>query len=331
MEDEQRLARREPFSQAPAARDLEDGYLDKTQQDYAQKLNHSSFAEALLFAQSRAREAEEVLYSYDVRVEEAVLRALTFIDSSRHKEMLCQQRLEQLKRAVLEEEESELQRQQEQNDEAMSPHLDSALERTVLRGISLMSESDFAVDMGGLEDDACVANGGSGAEHAQAQQSCGLLLGAYEKLMSVAMHGTSSSSAAPSQPIMPSSILHVSPPEHSLSIQLAQAYADVREAQESTERHEMLLQELEMLVEPVLQYRHSGVYDSHRYDSFHGVPRGGGRGSTIESGADSDGMEVACQTPEGSSVVWVQHADALGEEDARDAAGCFALLTAKVC
>jgi|LauGreDrversion2_3_1035106.scaffolds.fasta_scaffold131023_2 hypothetical protein len=32
----------------------------------------------------------------------------------------------------------------------------------------------------------------------------------------------------------------------------------------------MLLQELEMLVEPVLQYRHSGVYDSHRYDSFHG-------------------------------------------------------------
>ena len=234
MEDEQRSARREQFAQAPAARDLEDGYLDKTQQDYAQKLTNSSFAEALLFAQSRAREAEEVLYSYDVRVEEAVLRALTFIDSSRHKEMLCQQRLEQLKRAVLEEEESELQRQQEQNDEAMSPHLDSALERTVLRGISLMSESDFAVDMGGLEDDACVANGGSGAEHAQAQQSCGLLLGAYEKLMSVAMHGTSSSSAAPSQPIMPSSILHVSPPEHSLSIQLAQAYADVREAQEST-------------------------------------------------------------------------------------------------
>ena len=238
MEDEQRLARREPFSQAPAARDLEDGYLDKTQQDYAQKLNHSSFAEALLFAQSRAREAEEVLYSYDVRVEEAVLRALTFIDSSRHKEMLCQQRLEQLKRAVLEEEENELQRQQEQNDEAMSPHLDSALERTVLRGISMMSESDFAVDTGGLEDDACVANGGAGAEDPQAQQPCGLLLGAYEKLVSVAMHATamhatSSSSEAKCQPVMPLSI-HVSAPEHNLSIQLAQAYADLREAQEST-------------------------------------------------------------------------------------------------
>jgi hypothetical protein len=41
-------------------------------------------------------------------------------------------------------------------------------------------------------------------------------------------------------------------------------------------------------------------------------------------------MDVAYQTPEGSSVVWVQHADALGEEDERDAAGCFALLTAKV-
>jgi hypothetical protein len=253
MEDEQRSARREQFAQAPAARDLEDGYLDKTQQDYAQKLTNSSFAEALLFAQSRAREAEEVLYSYDVRVEEAVLRALTFIDSSRHKEMLCQQRLDQLKRAVLEEEENELQRQQEQNDEAMSPHLDSALERTVLRGISMMSESDFAVDTGGLEDDACVANGGAGAEDPQAQQSCGLLLGAYEKLVSVAMHataihataihataihataihGTSSSSEAKCQPVMPSSI-HVSAPEHNLSIQLAQAYADLREAQEST-------------------------------------------------------------------------------------------------
>lgn len=32
----------------------------------------------------------------------------------------------------------------------------------------------------------------------------------------------------------------------------------------------MLLQELEMLVEPVLQYRHSGVYNAQRYDSFNG-------------------------------------------------------------
>jgi hypothetical protein len=32
----------------------------------------------------------------------------------------------------------------------------------------------------------------------------------------------------------------------------------------------VLLQELEMLVEPVLQYRHSGVYNAHRYDSFNG-------------------------------------------------------------
>ena len=36
------------------------------------------------------------------------------------------------------------------------------------------------------------------------------------------------------------------------------------------ERHTVLLQELEMLVEPVLQYRHCGVYDAHRYDSFNG-------------------------------------------------------------
>ena len=37
------------------------------------------------------------------------------------------------------------------------------------------------------------------------------------------------------------------------------------------ERHTVLLEELEMLVEPVLQYRHSGVYDADRYAS-HDAP-----------------------------------------------------------
>jgi hypothetical protein len=227
MEDEQRLARME-CSHPPAARDLESGYLDRSQQ-----LPNSSFAEALLFAQSRAREAEEVLYSYDVRVEESVLRALTLLDASRHKEMLCQQRLEQLKQAVLEEEERELQRQQEQNDAedaAMSPHLDNALERTVLRGIS-WTESDFAADAGGVADDGRGANSDAATEDAQPQQPAGLLQGAYQKLVSVAMHATS---AAPSSEAVAPLPLDVSAPEHTLSMQLAQAYADLREAQEST-------------------------------------------------------------------------------------------------
>ena len=227
MEDEQRLARME-CSHPPAARDLESGYLDRSQQ-----LPNSSFAEALLFAQSRAREAEEVLYSYDVRVEESVLRALTLLDASRHKEMLCQQRLEQLKQAVLEEEERELQRQQEQNDAedaAMSPHLDNALERTVLRGIS-WTESDFAADAGGVADDCRGANSDAATEDAQPQQPAGLLQGAYQKLVSVAMHATS---AAPSSEAVAPLPLDVSAPEHTLSMQLAQAYADLREAQEST-------------------------------------------------------------------------------------------------
>jgi len=62
---------------------------------------------------------------------------------------------------------------------------------------------------------------------------------------------------------------------------------------------------------------------------FAGVVRGGGRGAAADGGAlvDGDGMEAAFQTPEGSSVVLVNTADALREEDA---AGCFALLTAKV-
>ncbi len=227
MEDEQRLARME-CSQPPAARDLESGYLERSQQ-----LPNSSFAEALLFAQSRAREAEEVLYSYDVRVEEAVLRALTLLDASRHKEMLCQQRLELLKQAVLEEEERELQRQQEQNDAeeaAMSPHLDNALERTVLRGIS-MTESDFAADTGGVADEGRGANSDAATEDAHAQQPAGLLQGAYQKLVSVAMHATST--APPSEAMIPSP-LDASAPEHTLSMQLAQAYADLRDAQEST-------------------------------------------------------------------------------------------------
>ena len=60
-----------------------------------------------------------------------------------------------------------------------------------------------------------------------------------------------------------------------------------------------------------------------------GVVRGGGKGSGTDGAAlvDGDGMEAAFQTPEGSSVVFVNTADALREEDA---AGCFALLTAKV-
>eukprot|EP00287_Rhodomonas_sp_CCMP768_P007313 CAMPEP_0196740232 /NCGR_PEP_ID=MMETSP1091-20130531/30372_1 /TAXON_ID=302021 /ORGANISM="Rhodomonas sp., Strain CCMP768" /LENGTH=98 /DNA_ID=CAMNT_0042085259 /DNA_START=130 /DNA_END=423 /DNA_ORIENTATION=- len=60
--------------------------------------------EALLLAQSRAREAEDVLCRYDVKMEEAVLKALTMLDRSRDRQTESLQRVRALEHAVLAEE-----------------------------------------------------------------------------------------------------------------------------------------------------------------------------------------------------------------------------------
>jgi hypothetical protein len=100
--------------------------------------------------QSRAREAEEVLYQYDVRMEEAVLRALTLLDASRHKQALCHQHLEQVKLAVLEEEErTRRQKEEEEAEAAMKADLaqslvDDALQGAVTRGIEIPLDSEHS-------------------------------------------------------------------------------------------------------------------------------------------------------------------------------------------
>ena len=83
---------------------------------------------------------------------------------------------------------------------------------------------------------------------------------------------------------------------------------------------QVLLEELEMLVEPVLMYRHSGVYEPGRYF-------GAGSGELGEGG---DGDEDVRASIAGSSVVLVSTTEALAADDADVRSGCFSLLAAKV-
>ena len=75
-----------------------------------------------------------------------------------------------------------------------------------------------------------------------------------------------------------------------------------------------------MLVEPVLMYRHSGVYEPGRYF-------GAGSGELGEGG---DGDEDVRASIAGSSVVLVSTTEALAADDADVRSGCFSLLAAKV-
>ena len=75
-----------------------------------------------------------------------------------------------------------------------------------------------------------------------------------------------------------------------------------------------------MLVEPVLMYRHSGVYEPGRYF-------GAGSGEWGEGG---DGDEDVRASIAGSSVVLVSTTEALAADDADVRSGCFSLLAAKV-
>lgn len=208
-----------------------------------------------------------MLYSYDVRMEEAVLRALTLLDASRHKEMLCEQRLEQVKLLVLKEEQAaaaqqqalQLEHLQQEANNLTDTQINDALENTVLRGLEAGVDGVRHLAAEGDDQEA-------GAD--DTPSSAGLLQGAYDKLVAVAMHATSSVAACE----VATSPGSVGTADYNLSMELASAYADLRDAQQDTERHRVLLQELEMLVEPVLNYRHAGVYDPAPYSSHDGFP-----------------------------------------------------------
>ena len=73
------------------------------------------------------------------------------------------------------------------------------------------------------------------AAAAAAPSSAGLLQGAYDKLVAVAMHATSSGPACVCD--VPTSSAPVAKQHYNLSIHLASAYADLRDAQQDTERH----------------------------------------------------------------------------------------------
>ncbi|EKX43279.1 hypothetical protein GUITHDRAFT_153311 [Guillardia theta CCMP2712] len=209
--------------------------------------------EALFFAQSRAREAEDVLFNYDMRMEETVLRALTLLDSSRHKEMQSLKKLEEAKASVLEEEAA-----------------CRAKKHSSCGGSAELSEMSAV--------SSCL------------QQACGDVIAwpGSERLQR-------------------------------LSLELADAYQEVREAAESRSRHEKLLQELEMLVEPVLEYRHRGVYDPSRYAGL--ADNGGGEQEGL-------GESETLTSYEGSSVVFVNNESS--QERRNEDQTCFRLMTAKL-
>jgi hypothetical protein len=214
-------------------------------------------------SQSRAREAEEVLYSYDVRVEEAVLRALTLLDASRHKEMLCQQALEQLKAAVLEEEERAMQLQQDGSQQCESDLdeglLEEALQRTVLRGVSHVQHDAAAAE--GPDEPRSV---GEGTQAEAGAAACGLLRGAYQKLVAVALNAASSPIP---EPEMAPALLRAADGTHDLSMALAQAYADLRDAQENTCAPASPCLVLSHVVDEMHGYNCTPAFDERKLDS----------------------------------------------------------------
>lgn len=170
-----------------------------------------------------------MLYSYDVRVEEVVMRALTLLDASRHKEMLCQQRLEYLKSAVLEEERASLLQQESLESPANlnDDLIDDALNRTVLRAVASSNLDAEAVEAEAGDLDTAAEGG---VEEASCGVGSGLLQGAYHALRAVALNAASSNldSESALKPV------HGSEASLDLSVALAQAYADLGDAREKT-------------------------------------------------------------------------------------------------
>eukprot|EP00288_Rhodomonas_lens_P007726 CAMPEP_0177729514 /NCGR_PEP_ID=MMETSP0484_2-20121128/21478_1 /TAXON_ID=354590 /ORGANISM="Rhodomonas lens, Strain RHODO" /LENGTH=96 /DNA_ID=CAMNT_0019242405 /DNA_START=133 /DNA_END=420 /DNA_ORIENTATION=+ len=82
------------------------GEMESKQQRCSTSSTSARFAveEALLLAQSRAREAEDVLCRYDVQMEAAVLKALTMLERSRERQGEALTRVRALEAAVVAEE-----------------------------------------------------------------------------------------------------------------------------------------------------------------------------------------------------------------------------------
>ena len=105
-----------------------------------------------------------------------------------------------------------------------------------------------------------------------------------------------------------------------------------------SERHQVLLEELEMLVDPVLHYRHSGVYDAHRYSICDNIRDAPQRYLMHDASAPAPlhhaGDDDMRGSVEGSSVVFVNPSDALNAEGLEASqSACprsFSLLAAKV-
>jgi len=130
-----------------------------------------------------------------------------------------------------------------------------------------------------------------------------------------------------------------------LSLSLAEAYEAVYEATARTERQAKLLQDLEGLVEPILEFRHRGVFDVQRYASISGSKDlasssvlGFGGESLASEGLGTDGDSSIVFVDEDSSDPQHPQPSApspeavdAGAEGAKGAKPkCFKLLTEKL-
>eukprot|EP00292_Cryptomonas_paramecium_P005058 CAMPEP_0113674746 /NCGR_PEP_ID=MMETSP0038_2-20120614/7609_1 /TAXON_ID=2898 /ORGANISM="Cryptomonas paramecium" /LENGTH=436 /DNA_ID=CAMNT_0000591399 /DNA_START=198 /DNA_END=1508 /DNA_ORIENTATION=+ /assembly_acc=CAM_ASM_000170 len=205
----------------------------------------SRIDEALLLAQSRARQAEEALAEYDSRVEETAARALGLLEECRNREIRAERALAEAQLAMAEHEQ----------------HYESA-------------HRDWSV--------------ASSPPPVTTTLWLGMVGGAREEGRRTSWRWYEERHEA-------------------LSIQLATAIGEVEEAREETQRRCRLLVELEGLVEPIIQLRHSGVIPEESWST--------------RSQNSEDSWRV------GSSFVIVDRSSQNPEQVASH--GCFATLAAQ--
>lgn len=206
---------------------------------------YSRIDEALLLAQSRARQAEESLAEYDSRVEETAARALGLLEESRNRELRAERALADAQLALAEHEQ----------------HYESAhRDWSVASYPPSASTTSWLGMVGGVKDEGRRVSGRWYEERHEA-----------------------------------------------LSLQLAAAITEVEDAREETQRRCRLLVELESLVEPIIQLRHSGIIPEESWSA--------------RSQNSEDSWRI------GSSVVVVDRSSQNPEQVASH--GCFATLAAQ--
>lgn len=246
----------------------------RTRNDWAQGF---AVEEALFLAQRRAREAEEAMVIYDSKMEETVLKLLTQLDASRQRERESLEKFSEIKRQM---QEHERMCEDASRFRRTAGNLSQSKSNAMPSGLSCTTEPWLDADSRAQSDDEewWIHDDGGGSQCEGSALAAG---------------GGASAAAAASR-------------MESLSLSLAQAYEEIREAKEAVVHHTKLMEGLEDIVEPILEYRHRGIL--------------------------VDPTSPAASLLGSSSVVFVQPSDAIDPSTAQAASSesCYRLLAAKV-